>query len=239
MDKLDAMQVYVAVVDAHSFARAAEVLGQPRSTVSRVVKELEALLGAQLLQRTTRKLSVTAEGRRYYEECKRLLAEMAAMEASFPGRSAQPAGRFKVGMPQSLARHCILPRIGEFLQQYPDLGADPLLKRQRGRYYSGGIRLRDPYRADRRFHHPRWRVLWPATAGWSSPRRLARGPRPAAEHRRTAPASGGGLPESPYRADHRLAFSPSMKATARSACGRHWWSTIPMPTFRPAFRGWA
>ncbi|MDR8236153.1 LysR family transcriptional regulator, partial [Acinetobacter baumannii] len=56
MDKLDAMQVYVAVVDAHSFARAAEVLGQPRSTVSRVVKELEALLGAQLLQRTTRKL---------------------------------------------------------------------------------------------------------------------------------------------------------------------------------------
>lgn len=121
MDKLDAMQVYVAVVDAHSFARAAEVLGQPRSTVSRVVKELEALLGAQLLQRTTRKLSVTAEGRRYYEECKRLLAEMAAMEASFPGRSAQPAGRFKVGMPQSLARHCILPRIGEFLQQYPDL----------------------------------------------------------------------------------------------------------------------
>lgn len=48
MDKLDAMQVYVAVVDAHSFARAAEVLGQPRSTVSRVVKELEALLGAQL-----------------------------------------------------------------------------------------------------------------------------------------------------------------------------------------------
>ena len=111
MDKLDAMQVYVAVVDAHSFARAAEVLGQPRSTVSRVVKELEAWLGAQLLQRTTRKLSVTAEGRRYYEECKRLLAEMAAMEASFPGRSAQPAGRFKVGM----------PRIGEFLQQYPDL----------------------------------------------------------------------------------------------------------------------
>ena len=121
MDRLDAMQLYVAVVDAHSFARAAEVLGQPRSTVSRVVKELEAWLGAQLLQRTTRKLSVTAEGRRYYEECKRLLAEMAAMEASFPGRSAQPAGRFKVGMPQSLARHCILPRIGEFLQQYPDL----------------------------------------------------------------------------------------------------------------------
>ncbi len=179
MDKLDAMQVYVAVVDAHSFARAAEVLGQPRSTVSRVVKELEAWLGAQLLQRTTRKLSVTAEGRRYYEECKRLLAEMAAMEASFPGRSAQPAGRFKVGMPQSLARHCILPRIGEFLQQYPDR-ADPLLKRQRGRYYSGGIRLRDPYRADRRFHHPGGASSGPLPLDGP---RLAGGSRPTAGRR--------------------------------------------------------
>ncbi len=238
MDKLDAMQVYVAVVDAHSFARAAEVLGQPRSTVSRVVKELEAWLGAQLLQRTTRKLSVTAEGRRYYEECKRLLAEMAAMEASFPGRSAQPAGWFKVGMPQSLARHCILPRIGEFLQQYPDLelilcssdNVEDIIQEGFDCVIRTG-RIEDSTTLVR--------VLWPATAGWSSPRRPGSRPTAAAEHRRTAPASGGGLPESPYRADHRLAFPPSMKATARSACGRRWWSTIPMPTFRPAFRGWA
>lgn len=101
MDKLEAMQVYVCVVDTHSFIRAAEVLGVPRSTVSRVVKELESRLKIQLLQRTTRKLSVTAEGRRYYEECKRVLADIAAMESSFPGRAAQPKGRFKVGMPQS------------------------------------------------------------------------------------------------------------------------------------------
>ncbi|VEA00040.1 transcriptional regulator [Salmonella enterica subsp. enterica] len=97
MDKLEAMQVYVCVVDTHSFIRAAEVLGVPRSTVSRVVKELESWLKIQLLQRTTRKLSVTAEGRRYYEECKRVLADIAAMESSFPGRAAQPKGRFKVG----------------------------------------------------------------------------------------------------------------------------------------------
>lgn len=121
MDKLASMQVYVCVVDTHSFARAAEVLGVPRSTVSRVVKALEAWLGIQLLQRTTRKLSVTAEGQRYYAECKRVLADIATMESSFPGRSAQPKGRFKVGMPQSLARHCILPRLPDFLQHYPEL----------------------------------------------------------------------------------------------------------------------
>lgn len=121
MDKLESMQVYVCVVDTHSFARAAEVLGLPRSTVSRVIKELESWLGIQLLQRTTRKLSVTADGRRYYDESKRLLADIAMMESSFPGRAAQPKGRFKVGMPQSLARHCIIPRLPAFLHQYPEL----------------------------------------------------------------------------------------------------------------------
>lgn len=121
MDKLEAMQVYVCVVDSHSFARAAEALGVPRSTVSRVIKGLEPWLGIQLLQRTTRKLSVTADGRRYYNECKRVLADIARLEASFPGRAAQPKGRFKVGMPQSLARHCILPGLPAFLQQYPEL----------------------------------------------------------------------------------------------------------------------
>ncbi|MEB6377834.1 LysR family transcriptional regulator [Leclercia adecarboxylata] len=121
MDKLEAMQVYVCVVDTHSFARAAEALGLPRSTVSRVIKELEAWLGIQLLQRTTRKISVTTDGRLYYDACKRVLADVASIESSFPGRAAQPKGRFKVGMPQSLARHCILPRLPEFLQQYPEL----------------------------------------------------------------------------------------------------------------------
>lgn len=121
MDKLDSMQVYVHVVNTHSFARASEVLGLPRSTVSRVIKELETYLGLQLLQRTTRKLSVTTDGRCYYEECKRILTDIATIESSFPGRSGQPKGRFKVGMPQSLARYCITPRIQEFLSQYPEL----------------------------------------------------------------------------------------------------------------------
>lgn len=121
MDKLESMKVYVSVVDTQSFARAAEVLGLPRSTVSRVIKELESWLGIQLLQRTTRKLSVTADGRTYYEECRRILTDIATMESSFPGLSSLPKGRFKVGMPQSLARHCFIPRLQSFLRQYPEL----------------------------------------------------------------------------------------------------------------------
>lgn len=121
MDKLEAMRVYSHVVETRSFARAAEALGLPRSSVSRTVKDLETWLGVQLLQRTTRKLSVTADGQSYYVESKKILREISALESSFPGRSGQPSGRFKVGMPQSLARHCILPGIAEFIQRYPEL----------------------------------------------------------------------------------------------------------------------
>ncbi|HBY1549105.1 TPA: LysR family transcriptional regulator, partial [Klebsiella pneumoniae] len=69
----------------------------------------------------TRKLSVTADGQRYYEECNRILADIATIESSFPGRARQPKGRFKVGMPQTLARYSFIPRIYEFLDLYPEL----------------------------------------------------------------------------------------------------------------------
>ena len=121
MDKLEAMRVYSHVVETQSFARAAELLGLPRSTVSRTIKDLETGLGVQLMQRTTRRLSVTSDGQNYYAECKKILGDILALESSFPGRSGQPKGRFKVGMPQSLARHCILPGVAEFLERYPEL----------------------------------------------------------------------------------------------------------------------
>lgn len=121
MDKLEAMRMYVQVVESQGFIRAAEIMGTPRSTVSRVIKELEIYLGIQLLQRTTRTLSVTPDGQRYYHQCKRLLGEISAMESSFPGRSGQPKGRLKVGMPQSLARNSFLPVITDFLSRYPEV----------------------------------------------------------------------------------------------------------------------
>lgn len=121
MDKLEAMRVYRHVVETQSFARAAELLGMPRSTVSRTIKELESYLAVQLLQRTTRRLSVTSDGQTYYAECTRILGDISALESSLAGRTGQPRGRFKVGMPQSLARHCILPGIAGFLERYPEL----------------------------------------------------------------------------------------------------------------------
>ncbi|SQA98198.1 D-malate degradation protein R [Cedecea neteri] len=99
MDKLEAMRVYRHVVETQSFARASELLGLPRSTVSRMIKDLENSLAVQLLQRTTRKLSVTTDGQNYYAECKKILGDIAALESSFPGKAGQPRGRFKIGLP--------------------------------------------------------------------------------------------------------------------------------------------
>lgn len=89
MDKLEAMQVYVCVVDTHSFIRAAEVLGVPRSTVSRVVKELESWLKIQLLQRTTRKLSVTTKSAKEYWQISR------PWSRHFPAGRHNPKGVLK------------------------------------------------------------------------------------------------------------------------------------------------
>lgn len=121
MDRLQAMNIFIQVVKSHGFSKAAEVLGLPKSTVSRVIKETESYLGVKLLQRTTRQISITNEGEAYLEYCQRILAEVDVMETSFNANNKKPNGRLVIGMPTSLANHFILPRIREFISQYPDI----------------------------------------------------------------------------------------------------------------------
>jgi len=79
MDQVQAMRVFVRIVEAESFSRAAEKLGLPRATVSQTLKRLELRLGVRLLQRTTRQVQVTDEGMLYYQRCVQLLAEIEVM----------------------------------------------------------------------------------------------------------------------------------------------------------------
>jgi len=92
MDRLQSMQIFARVVEMHSFTRAADSLVLPKSRVTRAVKDLEKFLGARLLQRTTRHISLTPEGTLYYDHCRRLLAEIEAVESSFPGAPGGRAG---------------------------------------------------------------------------------------------------------------------------------------------------
>lgn len=120
MDRLQAMQVYCRVVEAHSFSKAAESLELPASTVTRIIKELEAFLGVRLLQRTTRHLSLTPDGSLYYDHCRRLLGEIEQVESSFTG-TGRPRGKLRVDMTSSFARLFVVPSIGEFLADHPDV----------------------------------------------------------------------------------------------------------------------
>lgn len=121
MDRIQSMQIFARVVEMHSFSRAADSLSLPSSRVTRGVKELEEFLGVRLLQRTTRHISLTPDGTLYYDHCRRLLADIQAVESSFPGSAGQPRGRLRVDMTLSLARLVVLPSIKDFQTRFPDV----------------------------------------------------------------------------------------------------------------------
>src|SRR6202790_774242 len=119
MDRFDAMRVFTRVVERRSFTLAAEDLGLPRSTVTDAVKQLEARLGVQLLQRTTRHVSATLDGEAYHRRCLALSADREDAEPAFGG--AKPKGLLRVDVHGTLARHFVLPRLPEFLAEYPQI----------------------------------------------------------------------------------------------------------------------
>lgn len=119
MDKIQSMQVFIRVAELSSFTRAAESLGMPKGSVSRLVQQLETRMSARLLHRSTRRVQLTQDGQVYYERCKELLANMDELETLFQSNPASISGRLRVDMPVGLVRHVVLPRLGEFLNRYP------------------------------------------------------------------------------------------------------------------------
>ncbi len=121
MDKLQAMEVFVQVVDAGGFTRAAENLQLPKATVSTLVRNLETSLAVKLLNRTTRQISLTADGAAYYERCLRILADVRDAEDSLSKTQASPSGRLRVDVPAAMGRHLLMPSLPQFLARYPDI----------------------------------------------------------------------------------------------------------------------
>ena len=119
MDRFDAMRAFVRVVERRSFTLAAQDLGLPRSTVTDAVKQLEARLGARLLERTTRHVAPTLVGEAYHRRCVALMAELEDAEGAFGG--ARPKGLLRLEVQGTLARHFLLPGLPGFLAQYPDI----------------------------------------------------------------------------------------------------------------------
>lgn len=124
MDRFDAMQAFARVVEAGSFTKAAETLHMSKTSVTQLVQQLEARLRVKLLNRTTRKVNLTADGAVYYERVLRILGDLDDAETSLSSASAVPRGRLRVDVPSPLARMILLPALPAFHARYPDIQID-------------------------------------------------------------------------------------------------------------------
>lgn len=127
MDKFVEMQAFVAVVEAGSFVRAADTLEVSKAAVSRYVNELESRLGVRLLQRTTRKLSLTEEGAIFHARCKELLAGVSEAEAEITAHSGEALGQLKVNVPMSFGLLHLAPLWAAFMTLHPKVTLDVTL----------------------------------------------------------------------------------------------------------------
>jgi DNA-binding transcriptional LysR family regulator len=124
MDRLTSMAVFVKAVDLGSFAAAADALDLSAPMVGKHVRFLESRLGVRLLNRTTRRQSLTEFGRSYYERCRLVLAEAEAADALAADQFSEPRGRLRVTAPTLFGRRCVLPILLELAQRHPALELD-------------------------------------------------------------------------------------------------------------------
>jgi DNA-binding transcriptional LysR family regulator len=124
VDRFDAMKAFVRVVEAGSFTKAAQTLHMSRTSVTQLVQQLEARLRVKLLNRTTRKVNVTADGAIYYDRIVRVLAELEDVESSLPNASTAPRGHLRVDVPSPLATLILVPALPQFHAKFPDIQFD-------------------------------------------------------------------------------------------------------------------
>ena len=124
MNHLTAIRAFSRVVESGSFTKAAESLGLPKAAVTKQVQALERHLGVRLLQRTTRRVSVTAEGTLYYEKANALARELETIDLGVGDAQKRPRGHLRLDMGSSIAGSMVIPALPEFFARYPDIRID-------------------------------------------------------------------------------------------------------------------
>lgn len=117
----DELQIFVSVIECGSISAAAEQVGQTPSAVSRTLSRLEAKLETTLINRTTRRMDLTEEGKYFFEQAKLILAQMDELEERLSSRQKNPAGRLRINAAVPFMLHGIVPYIAEFRSLYPDI----------------------------------------------------------------------------------------------------------------------
>jgi len=123
MDKLASLQAFIRTAETRSFVAAGRLIGVSSSAVGKSVAKLEQQLGVRLLQRNTRNVRLTEEGRQFYDRCRPLLDELAEAEAMLTHAMQAPRGRLRVSLPNAGYRF-LLPVLGEFRRRYPEVELD-------------------------------------------------------------------------------------------------------------------
>ena len=121
MNQLLAIRVFARVVETGSFTKAADSLELPKTTVSKLIRELERHLGVRLLQRTTRRLTVTADGASYYQLTNRLIHQLEDIDQGFSQAQGLPRGKVRVDIGGSVATLLVVPALPDFFARYPDI----------------------------------------------------------------------------------------------------------------------
>jgi DNA-binding transcriptional LysR family regulator len=181
------IEVFVEVVDAEGFSRAAQRLGMPTTTVSSKIARLEARLGVTLIQRTTRRLHITAAGRSYYGHCVRALSEMAEAQRELADAAGEPTGLLHITTPADFAQSVLPPIIERFLRTYPRASVELTVTNRMVDLVAEGIDLavrigplEDSSLTTRRFHTSR-AGLW-AAPGYLRRRGVPKTPADLARH---------------------------------------------------------
>ena len=187
MDRIDAMQAFVAVADLHGFAPAARKLGLSPSGVTRLIAALEDRLGARLLQRTTRSVTLTDVGSRYLERVRRILADVEEAEGAVEGERTRPSGRLVVSAPIGFGRLHVSPVMSAYLMRYPEVSAELRLSDRMINLVEDGVDLaiRIGHLADSTLvarHVGEMRRIVVASSGYLEPRGEPKTPEAIASH---------------------------------------------------------
>lgn len=121
MEQLTEMQVFIRAVEEQGFSAAARALDLTPSAVSKLIRRLEDRLGVRLFNRTTRRISLTDAGRRYYQHCRRILADIAAAEEEVSALGKAVSGRLRVAVMSTFGRVVVVPQLRPFLERHPKL----------------------------------------------------------------------------------------------------------------------
>lgn len=127
MDRLRAMQIFVQIADTGSLTAAADALHMSAPAVVRSLAALETTLGTRLLHRTTRRSSLSDEGREYYERCKRILADLEEADAALSSRRVEPRGRLRITAPVTYGRMFVAPVVNRFTERFSKVAVELLL----------------------------------------------------------------------------------------------------------------